>query len=310
VRWFTPAIKQVLRLIPSDMGRPIGDLASTLTGSDIESEARHVLDTLVPVETEVSSDDDRHFIRRVLPYRTSDNRIDGIVATFVDITEHKRAQRLRERLMHELSHRIKNTLATVQAIVQGLGQRSASLPEFLDAFEPRLAALARAHSLLMQPDDERIDLRQMICRELEPYLGKSSARIKIEGDPLAIDRGAAIALELVFHELVTNAIKYGALSNETGTIAVRWDRIGGANGSRARLKWIESGGPPVKSPSKSGFGSLLIQSSVAHDLAGIVITQYEPTGLQCTIEFPSAEGAADETRDQTAQESPTAVRRS
>jgi two-component system, chemotaxis family, CheB/CheR fusion protein len=104
-----------------------------------------VLETLVPVETEVESEQGQAYIRRVLPYRTSDNRIDGIVVTFVDITEHKKGEQQRERLMHELSHRIKNTLATVQAIVQGVSRRCKTLPEFLAAFEPRLAALARAH---------------------------------------------------------------------------------------------------------------------------------------------------------------------
>jgi two-component system CheB/CheR fusion protein len=226
VRWFTPAIKQVLRLIPSDVGRPIADLASTVTGSQLDSETRHVLESLVPVETEVGSDQGQYFLRRVLPYRTADNRVDGIVATFVDITEHKRGQQQRERLMHELSHRIKNTLATVQAIVQGLGRQCASLPEFLAAFEPRLAALARAHALLTLAGAERIELRHLLHRELAPYVGEMSQRVTIEGGELTLAREPAIALELVFHELVTNATKYGALSNDTGTIAVRSPRLG------------------------------------------------------------------------------------
>jgi two-component system CheB/CheR fusion protein len=299
VRWFTPAIKQVLRLIPSDVGRPISDLASSMSGSQLESEARKVLEDLVPVETEVGNEQGQYFIRRVLPYRTSDNRIDGVVATFVDITEHKRSQQQRERLMHELSHRIKNTLAAAQAIVQELGRRCDSLPGFLAAFEPRLAALARAHSLFTLPVDERIELRHLLNRELAPYVGEDSQRVTIQGGNLTLARESAVAMELVFHELVTNAMKHGALSNDKGTIAVRWERADHTDGAHARIEWIESGGPKIESTGECGFGSLLIQNSVAHDLAGTVAMQFESRGLQCIIEFPLTEEASDENHNET-----------
>ena len=283
IRWFTPATRQILRLIPSDVGRPIRDLASAVTGSQLESEARKVLENLALVETEVGGERGRHFIRRILPYRTADNRVDGVVATFVDITERKRGEQQRERLMHELSHRIKNTLATVQAIVQGLGQRCDSLPEFLEAFEPRLAALARAHTILTLPGDERIRLRYLLKHELAPYVGEDSPRVRIEGDDPTLPRESAIAMEMVFHELVTNATKYGALSNDTGMVSVRCGR---ADPAHAHIEWIESGGPPIESSRESGFGSLLIESSVSHDLGGAVDMQFEPWGLHCTIAFP------------------------
>ncbi len=297
IRWFTPAIKKVLRLIPSDVRRPISDLASRVTGSDLEPEAKKVLETLVSVETEVKSEQGHTYIRRVLPYRTTDNRIDGIVVTFVDITEHKKSEQQRERLMHELSHRIKNTLATVQAIVQGVGRRCKTLPEFLTAFEPRLAALARAHSLLTLPGDERIELRHLLKRELTPYVGEDSSRVIIEGDALALNREPAIALELVFHELVTNAVKYGSLSNETGTITVRWKRTKDEQGEHAQIEWVEAAGPPIELKGESGFGSLLIESSIAHDLAGTVDTQFKPGGLHCVIEFPLSEGENHDTNN-------------
>lgn len=289
IRWFTPAIKQVLRLIPADIGRPVHDLASVVTGTELDVDAIKVLESLVPIETEVGSDQGEHFIRRVLPYRTADNRIDGIVATFVNITENKKGQHQRERLMHELSHRIKNTLATVHAIVLGLGRRCNSLPAFLAAFEPRLAALARAHSILTLPGDQNIELHQILRRELAPYIDEASHRVTIEPGSLTMARESAIALELVFHELVTNAIKYGALSNDTGTIAVRWEKFFQPDGEYLRIEWIESGGPPIHSKGEDGFGSLLIQSSVAHDLAGTVSMQFQPQGLHCVIQFKPRE---------------------
>ncbi len=290
IRWFSPAITQVMRLISSDVGRQVSDLSSTVTGSELQGAAEQVLKSLTPVETEVQSEAGRIYIRRVLPYRTSDNRIDGIVTTFVDITEHKRSEQQRERLMHELSHRIKNTLAMVQAMVQGLSRQCETLPEFLGSFEPRLSALARANSVLTLPGDERVELRHLLRRELVPYVGEASDRVVISGEGLALDREPAIALEMVFHELVTNAVKYGALSNDTGTIGVKWKSVNEDDGPHALIEWIESGGPAVESGGKSGFGSMLIESSIAHDLAGKVEMQFKPDGLHCFINFPLTEG--------------------
>lgn len=295
IRWFTPAIKNVMRLIASDVGRPISDLATTVTGSRLAPAALRVLETLVPVESEVRGEGGRWFLRRVLPYRTADNRIDGIVVTFVDMTDRKHAEQQRERLMHELSHRIKNTLATVQAIAGGLGRRCETLPEFLDAFAPRLAALARAHSLLTLPGDDRIDLRRLLDVELTPYLGKNPERVVVEGEAIALRREPAMALELVFHELVTNAVKYGALSNDTGTIAVRWRRSEHKDGPRVRVEWVEAGGPPVSSASEHGYGTALIERTVAHDLAGTLSAEFAPGGLHCVVEFPLEERADDGT---------------
>lgn len=287
IRWFTPAIKNVLRLIPADVGRPISDLATMVSGSDLEPVAQQVLKTLIPVETEVESEQGQSYILRVLPYRTADNRIDGIVLTFVDITENK----MGVRQVNELSHRIKNTLAMVQAIAQSLGQRCKTLPEFFAAFEPRLAALARAHSLLVTlPLDGHMEVRHLLTRELRPYIGEDFDRVMIEGDDLAINRELGIALELVFHELVTNAVKYGSLSNETGKITVRWIHTKNESGEHAHIEWVESGGPPIESIGDPGFGSQLIESSVAHDLAGTVQMKFEPGGLICVIDFPHTEG--------------------
>ena len=103
----------------------------------------------------------------------------------------------------------------------------------------------------------------------------------------------------MFHELVTNATKYGALSNDTGMVTVRWKRSGNTAGPRAHIEWFESGGPLIESQGEPGFGSLLIQSSVAHDLAGNVDMRFEPHGLQCTLDFPLTEGAPDDQQDET-----------
>ncbi len=171
---------------------------------------------------------------------------------------------------------------------------SAEEPEFLAALEPRLAALARAHSLRTSPGDERIELRHVLKRELTPYVGQDSDRVNLEGDDLALDREPAIALEMVFHEMVTNAVKYGSLSNETGTITVCWHRRKDKSGEHVHIEWVESGGPPVESNGGSGFGSLLIESNIAHDLAGTLHMQFNPGGLHCVMDFPLTKGQGND----------------
>lgn len=291
IRWYTPTMTKVLRVIPSDVGRPIRDLSSRVSGEDIEVDVYRVLENLAPTESEVENKEGQTFLRRVLPYRTSDNRIDGVVVTFVDMTEHKKAEHQRERLMHELSHRIKNTLAAVQAMVHVLARQQTDLPGFLKAFEPRLTALARANTLLSADDDERLELNELLRREFAPYEVDSSERVTVEGggegDRLVVGREQAIALQLVFHELVMNAAKYGALSNDVGTISMRWKRVEHENGGEsARIEWAESGGPPVKAVNQNWFGSMLIESSVTCDLGGAVDMTFAPEGLRCVIEFP------------------------
>jgi two-component system, chemotaxis family, CheB/CheR fusion protein len=286
IRWFTPTAAQLFRILDSDVGRRISDLAPAVTGSSLDAEARHVLERLAPLETEVSSDQGRHFIRRVLPYRTADNRIDGVVVTLVDITERKQIEQTRERLMHESSHRVKNTLATVHAMVRGIARRSGNVAEFLSDFEPRLAALGRAHQLLLLPAEGGIELGDLLYRELDPYVGLTEHRVTAEGDALLLGRDAAIALELVFHELVTNATKHGALSTDAGSIAVRWRPARHGEEEGVRIEWIESGGPPMGPTVRHGFGCSLISSTVSHDLGGRVTLDFRSQGLHCCIEFP------------------------
>jgi two-component system, chemotaxis family, CheB/CheR fusion protein len=290
IRWFTPTFAALFRVLDSDVGRPISDLAPGVTGTSLDNEARTVLERLTPLESEVTSDPGRHYIRRVLPYRTAENRIDGVVVTFVDITERKQAEMSQERLMHESAHRVKNTLATVQAIVRGVARQSTSVQDFVAAFEPRLTALGRAHALLSLPEDSSIEAHALLERELEPYGGLTDRRVTSEGDTaLVLGRDAAIALELVFHELVTNSTKYGALSNDTGTIAVRWALTPPADGNRAHIEWTESGGPRVSADVRHGFGCSMITSTVSHDLDGTVTLEFRPAGLHCVIEFPMVE---------------------
>jgi len=198
--------------------------------------------------------------------------------------EEQRAHQRQQLMINELNHRVKNTLATVQSLArQSLG-RPDDTPG-LAAFTERLMALARAHDLLTQSVWQGADLQDILGQTLEPHID----RTVLAGPPVALSPNAALALSMVFHELATNAGKYGALSTPEGTVAVVWHADPTAR-HRVTLHWEERGGPTVSTPSRAGFGSRLIAASLRSDLGGVARFDYRPSGLVCvlTLSLPKA----------------------
>jgi PAS domain S-box-containing protein len=209
-------------------------------------------------------------------------------ASFVDLSKHKHEEDRLRFLLAELNHRTQNTLATVQAIaVQTL--RGAANKEVVDAFEGRILALSKAHSLLGRKHWETVSLRDVIDQILQPFglNDRRVARFSVEGDDVRLQPKAALSLAMLFHELATNAAKHGALSNgAAGKVNIAWRAERTSQGNRMRLRWQESGGPPVTPPDRKGFGSRLIERGMARDLGGEVRLDYEPTGVACQIIMP------------------------
>jgi two-component sensor histidine kinase len=205
--------------------------------------------------------------------------------------EELRAHQRQQLMINELNHRVKNTLFTVQSLArQSLG-RPADTPG-LHAFNERLMALARAHDLLTQSVWEGADLKEILEETLEPYLD----RTVLAGPPVALTPNAALALSMVFHELGTNAVKYGALSLPEGTVTVVWHIDPGAL-HRLTLHWEERGGPTVSPPARKGFGSRLIAASLKSDLAGEARVDYRPSGLVCVITLSLPRTGKEEAED-------------
>jgi two-component sensor histidine kinase len=191
--------------------------------------------------------------------------------------EELRAHQRQQLMINELNHRVKNTLFTVQSLArQSLG-RPADSPGLL-AFNERIMALARAHDLLTQSVWEGADLTEILEETLEPYLD----RTVLAGPPVALTPNAALALSMVFHELGTNAVKYGALSLPEGAVTVVW-HVDPAAPHRLTLHWEERGGPAVSPPARKGFGSRLIAATLKSDLAGEARIDYRPSGLVCVL---------------------------
>jgi len=210
----------------------------------------------------------------VSPVRSSDGRIVGASKIARDISERRRAQQQQNLLLNEMKHRIKNTLAMVQALsMQTL--RGASAAE-LSAFNARLSALGSAHDLLTLKSWNRLSLGDVVAAALKPFEEQKQERVVASGFGDAwLDSTKSLLLAMVLHELATNAVKYGALSNEGGRVQLDWELDDGSG--CVRLCWRESGGPPVTPPERKGFGSKLIEKS----LIGAKI-DYRPEGLICT----------------------------
>jgi two-component sensor histidine kinase len=196
-------------------------------------------------------------------------------------TQIARGEMLHTLLIEELNHRVKNTLAVVQSIATQTF-RSASRTE-REKFEGRLGALAEAHNLLSQEKWQGAELREVIGRVLQPYLINNPERMRMFGPDVPLSPRLAVVLSMIVHEIATNAAKYGALSNETGTIAVDWEILEESNGRKLRLIWTEAGGPPVTAPVQRGFGSRLIERSARDQLGGEATVDFLPRGVVYTI---------------------------
>jgi PAS domain S-box-containing protein len=203
-----------------------------------------------------------------------------------DITERKLGEQRQKLLLDELNHRVKNTLATVQSLAAQTARSVASPNDFCDVFDGRLIALSRAHDQLTRRRWENADLREMLMEALAPYQG-SLERIVLRGTTVELRPRAALTLAMIFHELVTNAVKHGALSAPTGRVEIEWG-VQDGNGQQPTLHiaWRESGGPPVAPPKRRGFGSLLVERSISAEHGGHAALDFDPDGVRCTIDIP------------------------
>ncbi|WP_199902593.1 chemotaxis protein CheB [Azospirillum sp. B4] len=409
IKRFTPRVTELFNITATDAGRPITDFTHQLDYDQLADHAHAVLRELTLLEHEVQSRDGGWYLVRIRPYRTVDDRIDGVVVTFVDITERRRVEEAlrdsearlkqemrlvefsrapifvweyddgavqwnrgseelygysraevlgrdvaallrstppggtfdavrqaladqgvwsgelqhttkdgrvltvesqiemisvagrrlvlestrditdqkkweqrRQLLLGELRHRVGNTLAVVQSLARQTLRTSGSNDRFVDLFEGRLTAMARAHTLLVDGHWEGAELTALARVQLAAYMGADPQRLRLEGEAVLLPPHLATPFGLVLHELATNAAKYGAFSTAGGRVLLSWTR--GERDGRPILavSWREFGGPVVVVPERQGFGGVLIERGLP---GAVVARRFDPAGLVCTIEI-------------------------
>lgn len=429
VKGFTPAAKDVFRLVESDTGRPILHVRPRVEIENLQADAEKVLRTLTSIERPVKSNENGTlYMMRLLPYRTMDNVIDGVVMTFIDITRVAQAEAQVQRLTHdlrarieeletvidlvpvgliiaedanaerilvnqwgarlfgmkdeqkglvpltsdfhlfhgdeklkqedwplnlalrtgeplpisearleradgtsvevmvsatplfdgqgaargavaavvdisghralearqrvlldELQHRVKNTLAAVSSLARRMSQGAKTIDEFQESFLRRLTAMSRTHDLLSGGAWAGADLRSLLQVAIGAHSDPERMNVVLEGEQVVLTPNTATTLGLVFHELSTNAVKYGALMTPQGSVNVSW-QIKSSEGREKILQvlWKESEGPAVEPSASEGFGMNFVRSSISYELEGKTDFRFDRAGFHCEIEFPLA----------------------
>jgi PAS domain S-box-containing protein len=229
----------------------------------------------------------RAFLTRIAPIRDAEGRIARWFGTNTDISAQQRGEEHLNFLMNEISHRSKNLLAVIQSMIRQIARGSTDVTEFAARLGERLQGLAFTHDQLVDGNWQGATLQQLLVRQLANFVSDKK-RVELDGPEIQLKPKAAEALGLAFHELATNAAKYGALSQPSGTIKVEWDVVRGGDAHKVlRLVWRERGGPAVVAPKGNGFGTVVLTRVAASTLSGKVDLEYVPEGVSWSIECPA-----------------------
>ncbi|WP_243371470.1 PAS domain-containing sensor histidine kinase [Microvirga solisilvae] len=267
------------------MGKVFWDEFPDMAGSEIHKAHILAMESRVPMRLETISPLTQQWLE-ISIFPTADG---GLSTYFRNVSDRKNAEEHRELLIHELNHRVKNTLATVQSIAAQTLRNAGASQEARMAFEARLFALSRAHDVLTRENWEGASLREIVAQSIEPYRGLGETRVSGEGPEVRLSPRMALALSMALQELATNAAKHGALANGSGQVAIIWSLDETSQPARLHLRWEEKGGAPVRPPQRRGFGTRLIERSLASDLQGHVMIDFAPGGVVCTIDAPMDE---------------------
>jgi PAS domain S-box-containing protein len=205
------------------------------------------------------------------------------VSFVLDMTERKRAEERQAFMMAELNHRVKNNLAAVLTLAEQSIKPAQTGAEIGESLLGRLRALARMHNALAQTHWHGAHLTPLVQQTVEAFRQGASSAVSISGDDVVLPARTASALAMAIHELATNAMKYGSLSRPEGRVAVEWTTVTEAGRPMLRLTWTESGGPPVATPTRRGFGRELIEGGVAYEALGRVRLLFPSEGVRCEM---------------------------
>lgn len=214
------------------------------------------------------------------PLPDADGQIGYVVQITENITELVRAEEVKTAIAQEMQHRVSNLLSLVQIIARRTAAHSDTMPAFLERFGERLQAMARTHAYLAGGNWNRMSIREMVARQLEHGHSALGGQITVGGPEIDLGASEALMLSLAIHELTTNSLKHGALRDETGKLEVSWARTDAAG---YKFLWTEKLAGPVAAPSRTGFGSMILDSIVPSQLGGQSSREYAPDGLRYRI---------------------------
>jgi two-component system, chemotaxis family, CheB/CheR fusion protein len=210
---------------------------------------------------------------------------DHCLAVALEIGERKRTEEQKSLLLAELDHRVKNILAVVSSVATQTLKTNSTPAVLAAAIEGRIAAIARAHDMLTNGGGRGgATLRDLVATELDPY-NREGRNISVDGVDIPLTPRAALSLAMAIHELASNAAKFGALSVSAGRLTVSWT-LARAPSPMLNFVWVETGGPPIVKPPQRGFGTTLIERTLAHEFDAMVSQEFLSAGLRCTISLP------------------------
>jgi PAS domain S-box-containing protein len=251
---------------------------------------RHSLETGEPYEIEYrlrnAAGEYRWTLGRALPIRNKKGEITRWFGTCTDIHDQKMIQVQREVIAQELSHRIKNIFSVINGLISFSTRHHPEVQDVANDLRDRIFALGRAHDFV-RPHSEVSrphSVENSLCGMLKELLSAYTERVHIDGEDITIDDRSATPLALVFHELATNAAKYGALSATEGRVDIHCT----SDKDFVTLQWIETGGPAVTPPPTDGFGTKLIELSAIRQMGGKIERDWDPKGLRLTLTLPVA----------------------
>jgi two-component system CheB/CheR fusion protein len=292
---FTPRVSELFNIAPGDEGRSITDFTHRLDYDDLAGDVRKVLRDLDSSEREVRGKDGSWYLTRLKPYRTVEDKIDGVVVTFVDIGERRRTESaLRDSesqmriLVGELQHRTRNLIGVVMAMVDRAAVSGRTLDDFKTSLRDRLMALARVQGLLSRAaPGNGVAFDELLASELSPQSADEDGDVTLDGPKGVMLRSSSVqALAMALHELTTNAAKHGALGQKNGRLHVRW-RVQAENDLPWILvDWKESGvqtAQPRDEPRGAGNGRRLIEDALPYQFGARTTFVIEHDGVHCTI---------------------------
>jgi two-component system CheB/CheR fusion protein len=281
IRSFTPAATMVFNLIPADRGRSITDIAHALDIVDLRQDLMQVQRSGQGSERAAARKDGQaHYLMRIMPYQGHQSENGGLLITMIDVTALIEADLRHGLMIGELNHRVRNMLAVISAVAtQTLGHEVKSVA--MDNFLTRLKSMSRTYKLLTRVSWRHTPLGELIRQELHAVA--EPARVQVKGPTVLLNAKATVALGMTLHELTTNAVKHGALSNATGQVRVSWSLD---PQDMLTIRWTEEGGPSVHEPTEHGFGSMLINRQLAFELHGKTDVQFAESGLNVTLCMP------------------------